>query len=276
MRRPIFAANWKMHKTRPQARAFVEAFLPLVADAEGVEIALAPPSPLLDCVGAALAGSEVCLASQNVHPAEKGAFTGEVAADMLDDLGCRYAIVGHSERRALFGESDAFIASKAAAVLARDIRPIVCVGETLEEREAERTFAVLEAQLGGSLAEVSAERADAVVVAYEPVWAIGTGRTATPEIAQEAHAFIREHLNRRFGEAGARIQIQYGGSVKPENAATLMAQSDIDGALVGGASLEPESFAKIIHFEPSSAAAAPETFSRSSPPARPSSSCSRA
>jgi len=249
MRRPFFAANWKMHMTRPEARAFVEAFLPQVADAGAVEIALAPPFPLLDCVGAALAGSSVRLASQNVHPADKGAFTGEVAAAMLADLGCGYAIVGHSERRALFGESDAFIASKAAAVLARGIRPIVCVGETLEEREAERTFAVLETQLAGSLAEVPSERADELVVAYEPVWAIGTGRTATTEIAQEAHAFIRERLSGQFGEAGARIQIQYGGSVKPENVAALMAQPDIDGALVGGASLEPESFAKIVHFE---------------------------
>jgi triosephosphate isomerase len=249
VRRSIFAANWKMHKTRREAQAFVEAFTPLVADAPAVDIALAPPFTLLDCVGRALAGSGVALASQNVHPAAQGAFTGEVAPAMLADLGCRYAIVGHSERRALFGESDAFIASKAAAVLACDLRPIVCIGETLEERESERTFEVLEAQLAGSLAEVPAERAAEVVIAYEPVWAIGTGRTATPELAQEAHAFIRERLRGRFGEAGARIQIQYGGSVKPENAAALMSQPDIDGALVGGASLEPETFSKIIHFE---------------------------
>jgi triosephosphate isomerase len=249
MRRPIFAANWKLHKTRSEARAFVEAFLPLVVDAASVEIALAPPFTLLDCVGHALAGSAVALAAQNVHPAEKGAFTGEVAPGMLADLGCRYAIVGHSERRALFGESDAFIASKAAALLARGVLPIVCIGETLEERESDRTFEVLRTQLDGSLAEVPAERATDVVIAYEPVWAIGTGRTATPEIAQEAHAFVRERLCGRFGEAGARIQIQYGGSVKPENVSALMSQPDIDGALVGGASLEPESFSKIVHFE---------------------------
>ena len=249
MRRPILAANWKMHKTKGEARAFVEAFLPLVADADSVDIAIAPPFPLLDCVGRDLAGSAVALASQNVHPAEQGAFTGEVAAGMLADLGCRYAIVGHSERRALFGESDAFVASKAAALLARGLLPIVCVGETLEERESDRTFDVLRTQLDGSLAEVPEERAAEIVVAYEPVWAIGTGRTATPEIAQEAHAFVRERLCARFGGAGDRIRIQYGGSVKPENVSALMSQPDIDGALVGGASLEPESFSKIVHFE---------------------------
>jgi triosephosphate isomerase len=249
VRRPILAANWKMHKTRAEARAFVEAFLPLVAGVDSVDIALAPPFPLLDCVGQALAGSSVALASQNVHPAEEGAFTGEVAPGMLADLGCRYAIVGHSERRALFGESDAFVASKATALLARDVLPIVCIGETLEERESDRTFEVLRTQLDGSLAAVPAERAADVVIAYEPVWAIGTGRTATPEIAQEAHAFVRARLRERFGEAGERIRIQYGGSVKPENVRVLMSQPDIDGALVGGASLEPESFSKIVHFE---------------------------
>ena len=249
MRRPIFAANWKMHKTRSEAGAFVEAFLPLVADVDSVDIAIAPPFTLLDFVGRSIAGSTLMLASQNVHSEEKGAFTGEIAPGMLADLGCRYAIVGHSERRALFGESDAFISSKAAALLARGVQPIVCIGETLEERESERAFEVLHTQLGGSLAEVPVNRAADVVIAYEPVWAIGTGRTATPEIAQEAHLFVRECLCQRFGETGTRIQIQYGGSVKPENVSALMSQPDIDGALVGGASLEPESFSKIIHFE---------------------------
>jgi len=248
VRRPILAANWKMHMTKAEARAFVAAFRPLVAGAAGVDVVLAPPFTLLDSMAEALAGSAVLLAAQNVHPAERGAFTGEVAAGMLADLGCAYAIVGHSERRALFGEDDAFIASKAAALLARDLRPIVCIGETLEEREADRTYEVLGSQLAGSLADIPAQRADEIVVAYEPVWAIGTGRTATPELAQAAHAFIRERLCQRFGEAGGRVRIQYGGSVKPENAAELMSQPDIDGALVGGASLEPESFAKIVHF----------------------------
>jgi triosephosphate isomerase len=249
MRRPIIAANWKMHLTRPEARAFVAAFLPRVDDVVAADIVIAPPYPLLDCVGQALAGSRVALAAQNVHPAESGAFTGEVAAAMLLELGCRYAIVGHSERRALFGESDDFVARKAAALLAHGLRPIVCVGETLEDREAERTFDVLGAQLEGSLAAVPNDRAEELVVAYEPVWAIGTGRTATPEIAQQTHAFVRERLCARFGGAGERIRIQYGGSVKPENISELMSQPDIDGALVGGASLEPGSFSEITHFE---------------------------
>jgi triosephosphate isomerase len=249
MRRPILAANWKMHLTRPEARDFVADFLPRVADASAAEIVIAPPYPLLDCVGQCLAGSAVSLAAQNVHPAERGAFTGEVAVAMLVEIGCRYVIVGHSERRALFGESDAFVASKAAALLSHGLLPIVCVGETLEDRESGRTFDVLGAQIDGSLAEVPGERAAEIVVAYEPVWAIGTGRTATPEIAQQTHAFVRERLRERFGGAGDRIRIQYGGSVKPENIGVLMSQPDIDGALVGGASLEPASFAKIVHFE---------------------------
>jgi triosephosphate isomerase len=249
VRRPIFVANWKLHKTRPEAVAFARGFRALVSGVDTVDIALAPPFTALDCLGGALADTPVMLAAQNVHPEPGGAFTGEIAAGMLAELGCRYAIVGHSERRSLFGESDAFIARKAAALLEHAIRPIVCVGESLAEREAGDTLAVLESQLQGSLAEVPAGRAADLVIAYEPVWAIGTGRTATPEIAQEAHAFLRDQLRRRFGETGAAIQIQYGGSVKAENVSALMAQPDIDGALVGGASLDPESFSKIVRFE---------------------------
>jgi triosephosphate isomerase (TIM) len=167
---------------------------------------------------------------------------------MLAELDCAYAVVGHSERRQLFAETSAFVAKKAAALLAGGLRPILCVGETLAEREAGRTFAVLESQLEGSFAEVAAERAADVVVAYEPVWAIGTGRTATPAIAQEAHAMIRGWLGKRFGTAAEVMRIQYGGSVKPDNAAELMSQPDIDGALVGGASLEPASFARIVRY----------------------------
>jgi len=249
MRRPIFAANWKLNKNRSEATAYVRELLPLVAGAEGVDIVLAPPFTALDAVATALAGSAVALAAQNVHPAANGAFTGEVAPGMLADLGCRFAIVGHSERRALFGETDAFVADKAAALLEAGLRPIVCIGETLEQRDAGRTFEVLGAQIAGSLAGLPVDRVRDLVLAYEPVWAIGTGRSATPEMAQEAHAFVRERLVAEIGEAGAGIQIQYGGSVKPENAAALMAQPDIDGALVGGAALEAESFSKIIHFE---------------------------
>jgi triosephosphate isomerase len=191
----------------------------------------------------------VKLASQNVNPEAKGAFTGEIAPGMLVDLGCAYAIVGHSERRHIYAEDDALVARKAAALLAEDIRPIVCVGETLDQREADRTFDVIGGQIEGSLAEVDDARAEEVVVAYEPVWAIGTGRTATPELAQDVHAFIRERLAKRFDERASQIRIQYGGSVKPDNVYELMAQPDIDGALVGGASLEPESFSKIVLFD---------------------------
>jgi triosephosphate isomerase len=249
MRRPILAANWKMQKTTAEAEAFVRTFLPLVKDARGVDVVIAPPFTALDRVGAALRGSEVALAAQNVNAQEEGAFTGEIAPRMLADLGCRYAIVGHSERRTLFGETSQVVAAKAAALLAHRIRPIVCVGESLDERESERTFAVIESQIEESLADLPRERAAEIVVAYEPIWAIGTGRTATPDLAQQVHAMIRDQLRSRFGRAGNEIRIQYGGSVKPENVRDLMRQADIDGALVGGASLDPESFAKIVLFD---------------------------
>ena len=249
MPRPILAANWKMHKTLAETRAFAEAFVPLVADAGDVDVVLAPPFTALSTLGEALRGSNVALAAQNVHDQDKGAFTGEVAPDMLVDLGCAYAIIGHSERRQIFGETSEFVARKAEALHARGIRPIVCVGETLDEREAGRTFDVVGGQLDGSLAGVADAQAAATVIAYEPVWAIGTGKTATPEMAQEVHAMIRERLRKRFGDAGGEMRIQYGGSVKPDNVAELMAQSDIDGALVGGASLEPESFAQIVRYD---------------------------
>ena len=238
-----------MHKTVAEAADFVDDFLPRIERARDVEIVLAVPFTTLDRVGQRLRGSAVELAAQNVHPEARGAFTAEIAVGMLADLGCRYAIVGHSERRALFGEADDFIARKAAALLEGGLLPIVCVGESLDERDAERTFEVVARQLAGSLATIPSERAAEIVVAYEPVWAIGTGRTATPEIAQEVHAFIRKQLVERFGTDGEQIRIQYGGSVKPENVYALMNQSEIDGALVGGASLDPESFARLVTFE---------------------------
>jgi triosephosphate isomerase len=238
-----------MYKTVREAEAFVTDFLPRVAGVRDVEIVLAPPFTALAAVGAKLAGSAVALAAQNVNPEKQGAFTGEISPAMLVELGCRYGIVGHSERRALYGEDDALVARKAEALLAHGIRPIVCVGETLEQREQGRTGAVVRAQLAGSLAKLPAEHAGEVVVAYEPVWAIGTGRTATPELAQEVHALIRAELRAHYGSVADRMRIQYGGSVKPDNAASLLAQADIDGALVGGASLEVESFARIIRPE---------------------------
>ena len=249
MRRPILAANWKMHKTTRQAAGFADALLPRVAEAAHVDVVIAPPFTSLASVGERLAGSQISLAAQNVNPEAKGAFTGEISPDMLVELGCAYTIVGHSERRSLYGESDDFVAAKARALLERDIRPIVCVGETLEEREAERIYDVIGGQLAGSLSGIPDARAAEVVVAYEPVWAIGTGRTATPEMAQEVHAFIRAQLSNRFGAAAQSIRIQYGGSVKPDNVDALMAQADIDGALVGGASLDLEPFARIIGFQ---------------------------
>jgi triosephosphate isomerase len=249
VRRPILAANWKMYKTQAEASAFAKEFLPLVAAATDVDVVIAPPFTALPALAAALAASRVLLAAQNVHPEEQGAFTGEIAPGMLRELGCRYAIVGHSERRTLFGESSELVARKAEALLRHEIRPIVCVGESLEERESGRTAAVIETQLRESLARVPGERAAELVVAYEPIWAIGTGRTATPALAQAVHAQVRGVLRERFGAAGDAIRIQYGGSVKPDNVRELMAQPDIDGALVGGASLEPESFARIVRFE---------------------------
>jgi triosephosphate isomerase len=246
MRTPLVAANWKMHKTLAEAERFVREFLPLLPAGNDVEIAIAPPFVALASVARGLAGSRVALAAQSVHPSEQGAFTGEISAGMLADVGCRYGIVGHSERRALFGETSALVAAKAAALLAKGIRPIVCVGESLAEREAGRSVAVVTEQLAESLSAVAPERAAEVVIAYEPVWAIGTGRTATPETAQQVHAAIRDLLGARFPAAQRRMRVLYGGSVKPENTAELMAQPDIDGALVGGASLEPKSFAAIV------------------------------
>ena len=249
MRRAIFAANWKMNMNSAELTAFTDRFIPLVANAKEVDIVIAPPFTLLDRLAQQIAGTAIQSAGQNVNPEESGALTGEIAPGMLADMGCRYAIVGHSERRILYGESDEWVAQKTAALLHHRIRPIVCVGETLEQRDAGRALEVVETQIRESLARVPSDQAEQIVVAYEPVWAIGTGRTATPEIAQQAHEQIRKRLAAQFGEAGDRIRIQYGGSVKPETVYDLMNQPDIDGALVGGASLDPEAFACIVHFQ---------------------------
>ena len=245
MRTALVAANWKMHKTVAESLAFAGALGPL-ASVRGVEVAVAPPFTALAALQNALAGTPIALAAQNAHFEKSGAFTGEISVGMLAELGVRYVILGHSERRQLFGESDELVAKKLRAVQGAGLRPILCVGELLAEREAGRTFDVLARQLAGSLAGADPAKAVELVVAYEPVWAIGTGRTATPELAQEAHAFLRARLADRFGADAGRIRIQYGGSVKPDNAAELLAQPDIDGALVGGASLDPESFSAII------------------------------
>jgi triosephosphate isomerase (TIM) len=249
VRIPIIAANWKMFKNTGDARRFVQDFLYKLRDASHAQVVIAPPFTALEAVRGALAGSSVRLAAQNVHPEPQGAFTGEVSAAMLVDAGCSHVIVGHSERRQLFGDTDEFVARKVAAAQQAGLRPIVCVGETLAEREGGRTAEVVQRQIDGSLASADRARAADLIVAYEPVWAIGTGRTATPQMAQEAHALIRKRLAERFGSAADAIRILYGGSVKPDNARTLLAEPDIDGALVGGASLDPESFYAIVRFD---------------------------
>ena len=247
MRTPVLAANWKMHKTIAEAVAFTEAFLPLAADANHAEIVIAPPFTALAAVAAACRGTNVAVAGQDVHWEDHGAFTGEVSVAMLAEAGASHVIVGHSERRQFFGETDVTVNRRVQAALAGELTPIVCVGETLDQREAEQTEAVLDRQIAGGLAGLDAAAIGTIVVAYEPVWAIGTGRTATPEQAQAVHAHIRGRLAGLAGdEAAERCRLLYGGSVKPGNAAELAAQPDVDGALVGGASLDPQSFAQIV------------------------------
>jgi triosephosphate isomerase len=246
-RRPLIVANWKMNKTVDESVDFVEEFIPLVSGVGDVDMALAPPFLSLPPVAGALKGSMVTLAAQNMHWEGAGAFTGEISPVMLRDVGCRYVILGHSERRQFFGEGDGEVSRKVQAALQEGIVPILCVGETLGERDYGKTFDTVGTQLVGGLADVVLETGRELVLAYEPVWAIGTGKTASPEEAQEVHAFARNQLTSAFGNdiAGA-IRILYGGSVKPENAGALMKMADLDGALVGGASLDPDSFAGII------------------------------
>ena len=244
-RTKIVAGNWKMNLDRAKAKELTAAVAARRGEAAAVELVLCPPALYVETVGSALAGtkSDVGLGAQNMHDKASGAFTGEVAPPMLVDLGCQYVILGHSERRTLFGETDAAVNVKTKAALAAGLVPIVCVGETLEEREAGKTAAVVTGQVQGSLAGLSAAELEKVVVAYEPVWAIGTGKVATPEQAQEVHALIRRLLaGLSSPEVATRVRIQYGGSVKPDNAADLARQPDIDGALVGGASLKADDF----------------------------------
>ncbi len=248
MRIPLMAANWKMHKTIPAIISFLDSFIPLMRElGSDREVVIAPPFIGLETVCRALRGRKgMGVAAQNMHFEEQGAFTGEISPLMLSDLGVGHVILGHSERRHVFGETDGFIAKKVVSALEHDLKPILCIGEKLEQREAGETNAVLEAQLRKGLSGVTAEQAQDVVIAYEPVWAIGTGKTATPEQAQEAHIFARKWMAEHFNSGIAdQIRILYGGSVKPANAAELMALPDVDGALVGGAALDAESFAEI-------------------------------
>lgn len=247
MRKYLIAGNWKMNLLRDSSVALVHGLLDELKPSDNVEVAVCPPAVYLHDVGAALRGSHVALGAQNMHEATDGAFTGENSGAMLKDLGCQYVILGHSERRQLFGETDAGVNVKITAAFANGLTPIVCVGETLEQREAGSTASVIATQTKGSLAGLTPQQAGKLVIAYEPVWAIGTGKTASPEQAEEVHAQIRGLLTELFGaDVAESIRIQYGGSVKPDNAVELLGQKNIDGALVGGASLKADSFAAII------------------------------
>jgi triosephosphate isomerase len=246
MRKPIVVGNWKMYTIAASAVALASDIVKGLGAEDRVTVGVCPPFPYLSEVSKVLQGSKVFLGGQNLYPEKEGAFTGEVSPAMLLDLGCRYVILGHSERRHKLGESDDFVSQKVRFALNSGLLVILCVGETLEEREANQTEAVLDRQLQSGLADLPSQAWQALVIAYEPVWAIGTGRNAAPEQAQEAHAFIRRRISQIAGEELAtRIPIQYGGSVKPENARSLMSQPDVDGALVGGASLKAEQFLEI-------------------------------
>ena len=250
MRRPVIAGNWKMYKTRAETRAFFEAFLPLAAKSSHCDIVIAPPFTALSAAVVAAENSDVAIAGQNMSWEREGALTGEVSAAMLVECGCRNVIIGHSERRQFFGETDDTVHRKTRAALLSGLVPIVCVGETLPEREGGMTSDVLRRQFEGGFAALTEAEFSRILIAYEPVWAIGTGRTATPEIAQDAQEYIRELAKAKLGVVQASaVRILYGGSVKPDNIKGLMAQPDIDGALVGGASLDPKSFAAIVNFQ---------------------------
>ena len=246
-RRRVIAGNWKMYKTQADTRAFFSAFLPMVSGARRCDIVVAPPFTAIAAAVESARGSDVAIGAQNVFWEKEGAFTGEVAAPMLVEAGCRYVIIGHSERRQYFGETEQTVAKKTKAALAAGLTPIVCVGELLEHREGGRTEEICETQFTGGPGALTPEEFPRILVAYEPVWAIGTGKTATPEIAAAAHRFLRKCAERKFSTAQAQaLRILYGGSVKPDNIQGLMAQEELDGALVGGASLDPKSFAAIV------------------------------
>ncbi len=248
-RTPVIAGNWKMHKTAGEACALARAIRDGIWDVRDCQVVLAPPFTALAAVHMEIAGSPLILAAQNVHWESKGAFTGEISIPMLEDAGCRMVIIGHSERRQYFGETDGTVNRRLRAVLNSQIQPVICIGETLSERESGKHHNVVAQQLAGGLDGLTQQGLLRIILAYEPVWAIGTGRTASPETAQEMHGMIREWLSEKFGNEAEGVRILYGGSVKPDNIDALMRQPDIDGALVGGACLEAESFLRIIHFK---------------------------
>jgi triosephosphate isomerase len=248
-RKKLIAANWKMYKNPSQTKDFFKDFLPAVSSHDRDEIVVCPPYVDLHAAIESAKGSKVAVGAQNVYWKDEGAFTGEISPQMLVAVGCTHVIIGHSERRQYFGETDDTVNLKLKAALEHGLIPIVCVGEVLEEREANLTEGVLRRQCMRAFSSISAKKAAKLVVAYEPVWAIGTGKTATPEMASDAHVLIRGEAGKAFGEDfGANLRILYGGSVKPENAKALMSQEEIDGALVGAASLDPKSFAAIVKY----------------------------
>ncbi len=247
MRRTFIAGNWKMNKTADEGAGLVRELVQELAGCDNADVAVCPPAISLSSVAVELRGSNIELGAQNMHAETSGAYTGEISAGMLRGVGCKYVILGHSERRQMFGETDQIVNKKVIAALAAELAPIVCVGETLEEREAGQTEEVVFAQVRNSLAGLEAKDMLKVTLAYEPIWAIGTGKTASPDQAQEVHAGIRGVLVELFGSACAEaVRIQYGGSVKPDNAKTILGQVDVDGALVGGASLKASDFAAIV------------------------------
>jgi triosephosphate isomerase (TIM) len=248
-RRPFIAGNWKMNKTVGEALDLVRELKASLAGVKGVDVAVAPPYTALHAVHKELEGSSIRLAAQNLFWEEKGAYTGEIASLMLKEVGCQHVIIGHSERRQYFGETDVTVNRRIKAGLLRELEIIFCIGETLKEREGKRTFDVMETQLEGGLKGLSEKDMESLVIAYEPVWAIGTGKTANPEQAEEVHSFIRQKLEKLYSrKVSETVRIQYGGSVTPENIKGLMARKNIDGALVGGASLNSETFSRIVRF----------------------------
>ena len=248
-RKPLIAGNWKMFKTGSEALETAEKLVPLVKDADHTEIMIAPPFTALSQVSAAVTGTRVALGAQNLFWESEGAFTGEISIGMLKAAGCTYVIIGHSERRQFFGETDTAVNKKIKAAVAAGLAPVLCVGESEKERDENKTFSVLDKQIKIGLEDLPLEDMAPLVIAYEPIWAIGTGKTATREQAQEVHRYLREWIEKNYSAALAEsIRILYGGSVKPDNVTALMAMPDVDGALVGGASLDAETFSKIVNF----------------------------